>query len=53
MSGRGEPERVFSPSATANFFSLLGVEPVIGRRQTGCAPSDSADVWNVATQVRR
>jgi len=31
MSGRGEPERVFSPSATANFFSLLGVEPVIGR----------------------
>ena len=31
LSGRGEPERVFSPSATANFFSLLGVEPVIGR----------------------
>lgn len=31
MSGRGEPERVFAPSATANFFSVLGVEPVIGR----------------------
>ncbi len=31
MSGRGEPERIFSPSATANFFSLLGVEAVIGR----------------------
>jgi putative ABC transport system permease protein len=31
MSGRGEPERVFAPAATANFFSLLGVEPVIGR----------------------
>jgi putative ABC transport system permease protein len=31
MSGRGEPERVFAPSATANFFSLLGVDPVIGR----------------------
>lgn len=31
MSGRDEPERIFSPSATANFFSLLGVEPVIGR----------------------
>ncbi|MGH9960961.1 MAG: ABC transporter permease, partial [Pyrinomonadaceae bacterium] len=30
MSGRGEPERVFAPAATANFFSLLGVEPVIG-----------------------
>lgn len=31
MSGRGEPERVAAPSATANFFSVLGVEPVIGR----------------------
>ena len=31
MSGRGEPERVFSPSATANFFSVLGVEPILGR----------------------
>src|SRR6476620_6163778 len=31
MSGRGEPERVFAPSVTANFFSVLGVEPFIGR----------------------
>src|SRR5882672_10582456 len=31
MTGRGEPERVFAPSASANFFSVLGVEPVIGR----------------------
>lgn len=31
MSGRGEAERVFVPSATANFFSVLGVEPLIGR----------------------
>lgn len=31
MSGRGEPERVFSPQVSANFFSLLGVEPLIGR----------------------
>jgi predicted permease len=31
MSGRGEPERVLAPAASANFFSLLGVEPVIGR----------------------
>ena len=31
LSGSGEAERVFSPRATANFFSLLGVEPVIGR----------------------
>jgi len=31
MSGRGEPERVFSPQASASFFSLLGVNAVIGR----------------------
>jgi putative ABC transport system permease protein len=31
MTGRGEPERVLAPSASANFFSLLGVEPLIGR----------------------
>jgi predicted permease len=31
LSGRGEPERVFAPGATANFFSVLGVEPILGR----------------------
>ncbi len=31
MSGRGEPERVFAPAASANFFSVLGVEPMLGR----------------------
>jgi putative ABC transport system permease protein len=31
MSGRGEPERVAAPAATANFFSVLGVEPLLGR----------------------
>jgi putative ABC transport system permease protein len=31
MSGRGEPELVFSPRVSANFFSLLGVDPLIGR----------------------
>ncbi len=30
-SGRGEPERIAAPAASANFFSVLGVEPVIGR----------------------
>ncbi|HKZ81182.1 MAG TPA: ABC transporter permease [Pyrinomonadaceae bacterium] len=31
MTGRGEPERVFAPAASANFFSVLGVDAVIGR----------------------
>lgn len=31
LTGRGEPQRIFAPSASANFFSLLGVEPLIGR----------------------
>ena len=31
MTGRGEPERVNAPAVTANFFSVLGVDPVIGR----------------------
>ena len=36
LSGRGEPERVFAPAASANFFSLLGIEPLLGRTfQTG------------------
>jgi putative ABC transport system permease protein len=31
ITGSGEPERVFAPSASANFFSTLGVEPILGR----------------------
>jgi len=31
MTGRGEPELVFTPAASANFFSLLGVDVFIGR----------------------
>ena len=31
ITGRGEPQRVFAPAATANFFSVLGVEPFLGR----------------------
>jgi putative ABC transport system permease protein len=30
-SGHGESERIAAPTASANFFSVLGVEPVIGR----------------------
>ena len=36
LSGRGDPERISAPSASANFFSVLGVDPLIGRTfQTG------------------
>jgi len=31
LSGFGEPERVNSPVVSANFFSVLGVDPIIGR----------------------
>ncbi len=31
MTGRGEPALVFCPAVSANFFSLLGVDPIIGR----------------------
>jgi putative ABC transport system permease protein len=31
ITGRGEPERVFAPSASANFFAMLGVEALVGR----------------------
>ncbi len=31
LTGRGEPALVFTPAASANFFSMLGVEPIIGR----------------------
>ena len=31
ITGSGEPERVFAPSASANFFSTLGVDPILGR----------------------
>ena len=31
LTGMGEPERIAAPRASANFFSVLGVEPLIGR----------------------
>jgi putative ABC transport system permease protein len=30
LTGRGEAERIAAPSASANFFSLLGVDPILG-----------------------
>ena len=31
LTGRGEPERVSANRATANYFSVIGVAPVLGR----------------------
>jgi putative ABC transport system permease protein len=31
LTGRGEPERISAALASANFFSVLGVDPTIGR----------------------
>ena len=31
LSGHGEAQRVFAPMASANFFAVLGVEPLLGR----------------------
>jgi putative ABC transport system permease protein len=35
LNGNGESERVFAPLVTANFFSLLGVQPIKGRTFQG------------------
>ena len=34
LTGAGEPERLTSTPVTQNFFSVLGVEPVLGRQFT-------------------
>jgi len=31
LSGSGEPERIGAPRVSANFFNVLGVDPLIGR----------------------
>ncbi|HWT02840.1 MAG TPA: ABC transporter permease [Pyrinomonadaceae bacterium] len=53
MTGAGEPERVSAQLVSADFFSMLGVEPVMGRTfspgedERGAAPVAiiSADLW--------
>lgn len=35
LSGGGEPESIFAPRASANFFSVLGVDPMLGRTFQG------------------
>src|ERR1700756_828709 len=53
LTGMGEPERLKVEMVSANFFPLLGVQPVIGRQflveedQVGAAPVVlvSAGVW--------
>src|SRR6185295_13649525 len=37
LTGEGEPEKLEANTATANFFSLLGVQPLLGR---GFVPDD-------------
>jgi putative ABC transport system permease protein len=32
LTGQGDPERVYSEKVTPNFFAVLGVQPVLGRR---------------------
>jgi putative ABC transport system permease protein len=31
LTGHGEPQRVFAPAVSANFFEVLGVAPALGR----------------------
>ncbi len=53
LTGAGEPDRVSAQLVTADFFSMLGVEPALGRTfspgedERGAAPVAvvSADLW--------
>jgi predicted permease len=49
LTGRGEPQRVFAPAASANFFSVLGVEPLLGRTFRAGEDSPGAERVTVLT----
>ena len=46
LTGDGDPERILAHGASANFFPLLGVQPVIGRNFT--RDEDKPDAARVA-----
>lgn len=48
LIGRGEPERFTNVPVTQNFFSMLGVEPILGRQFT---PDEASDNGPHATML--
>lgn len=43
LTAIGPPERIYGESVTANYFSLLGVSPLLGRTFTDAEDRDGAD----------
>ncbi|HSE25105.1 MAG TPA: ABC transporter permease [Pyrinomonadaceae bacterium] len=43
LTGNGDPERVAARAVTANFFSLLGVQPALGRAFTNDETNPGSD----------
>lgn len=48
LTGTGRPERIYGMLATANFFDLLGVRPILGR---GFVPGEEEKSENAAVVV--
>ena len=48
LTGEGEPEKIEANGVTANFFSLLGVQPALGR---GFIPEDDTPQGNKVAVV--
>jgi len=45
LSGQGEPERVTGTRASANYFDVLGVTPILGRTFTVEEDKTGAGAW--------